>query len=156
MNDTIEINLKGLDGLLFVLKEKAPIGQLGILGEKDPRSGKGKSNATVGAAHEFGNPARNLPRRSFLRMPLIEHFSEYLDASGLLNLDTLKAVIRDRSLVPWVKKCLIVGEEVVSDAFNTGGFGTWKKWKDPAYENNANQILVDTTQLRDSITSRVK
>ena len=47
-----------------------------------------------------------------------------------------------------------VGESIVQDAFSTGGFG---KWKPSRMENKqTKQTLVETQQLRNSITSDVK
>ncbi len=152
-----QIKTDGLDAILKQFKEaKIPKIQIGILGDKDARTGKAKSNATVGAAHEYGAPARNLPMRSFLRVPLTDHLNEFLKKSEIFKPEVLRDVIRTKKLNPWMQKIGIVGEAVVQEAFASGGFGKWPALTSRTMSKKQNdQILVETGQLRDSITSRV-
>lgn len=136
-----------LDNLLKAFK-KVPTVKVGIMGESDTRS-DGLSNATIGAIHEFGF---GVPMRSFLRMPLISGLSETIEE----NLDVkIDAVADEGSVEPLMRKIGIMSEELVRKAFDTGGNGKWPKWTTPGYTNNTGQLLVDTQQLRDSITSAV-
>lgn len=152
-NDT-DINVKGLEKLAKALKMKPPVARVGILGNSSARKeGSGPSNAEIGAAHEFGTS--KLPMRSFLRIPISENLNAYLESSGLLDKKAMADVVTQGSLRPWVEKMAIVAEGIVIEGFHTGGFGRWAPWKTPGYENNTGMILVDTTQLRDSITSEV-
>jgi phage gpG-like protein len=152
-SETIELNDARLKDLLKAFKNKLPTVRVGILGDKNSRKdGDGQTNAEIGAQHEFGTT--ELPQRSFLRMPLKDHLQGYLDKSGLFDQDLLTQVVKDHSLVPWLKKIGVLGERVVAEAFDTGGFG---KWTASNMANKANhQTLVETHQLRDSITSEVK
>lgn len=152
--DDTTLNVEGLDHLLKALKAKPPIVRVGILGDKNARSGKSHSNATVGAAHEFGTT--KIPQRSFLRIPLTEKLQSYMESSGALDKATMAEVIRQGSVVPWLRKIAILSEKIVADAFATGGFGKWQSWKNPNYQNNTGQLLIDSQQLRNSITSEVK
>lgn len=155
MADTVEMNLKPLERLLKSLKGNIPEVRVGILGDKDARTkGNAKSNATIGAKHEFGSA--EVPQRSFLRVPITEHMQEYLDKSGFFDKDALSKVITNASLIVWVKKIGLIAETIVADGFASGGFGKWAKWRNPNYTNNTGQILVDTQQLRNSISSEVK
>ena len=70
--------------------------------------------------------------------------------------DELLEVVKEGTMLPWLKKLAVIGEKIVLEAFATGGDGKWPKWKTKGYKNNTGQILVDTTQLRDSITSDIK
>lgn len=149
MSDTIELKNKGLNQLIKAFKGKLPIARVGILGGS--ARGEGQSNATIGAVHEFGS--EKMPIRSFLRMPLTEMLESKIENSGAYDPKVLKEVIRTGSIVPWVAKLGILGEEVVQDAFNTGGFGKWKP-SNMSYKKN-HQTLVESHQLRDSITSDV-
>lgn len=151
----VKSDVTHIDVIIKVLKE-ANKNKLvvGILGEHDARI-NGSSNAEVGAAHEFGSPARNLPIRSFLRQPLTDHLEEFLEKSGLFNKDAFKKVLKEQKIIPWLKKIGIVCEQVVAEAFNSGGFGKWAPWKGD-YQSSTGNILVDSTQLRDSITSEVR
>lgn len=160
MSDAYTINTKGLDQILKALKGKMPQARVGILGGKAVRNAQGgnktPSNAEVGAVHEYGAPARGIPARSFLREPISDNLDKEIEKSGALDKEVLKQVIKDGSTLPWMKKIAVLAEGIVAEAFDSGGFGKWKQWKNPNYTNNAGQLLVDTKQLRDSITSEVK
>lgn len=173
-DDAFTLNTKNLDGMLKALKNNLSRARVGILGGKSIRNNApiagGKSlnaaskapsgkinvttNAAVGAIHEFGT--NNMPQRSFLRVPISENLQKNLESSGAFTDDELKIVVKEASLVPWLQRVAAIAEKIVSDAFDTGGFGKWPKWKTPGYKNNTGQLLVDTQQLRNSITSEVK
>lgn len=174
-----EIDTRLLDGLAAAIKSSKARGRIGILGDKSLRSGhgtelKGKgtkslvanaknaklksgdfenlTNAAIGAAHEFGTS--KLPQRSFLRVPIADKLPKEMVDAGLLDKNVVKEVIKTKSVVPWLKKVMILCEGIVADAFDTGGFG---KWKPSNMKNKTNkQTLVETQQLRNSITSDVK
>lgn len=150
--DATTIEIKGLEQLLKALKGKQPTARVGILGDKTQRSDKsGQTNADIGAKHEFGTSG--MPQRSFLRVPIEEHLNERLESSGAMDPDVLKQVIAQGSIVPWLKKVAVVAEGIVAEAFDSGGFG---KWKPSNMANKKNkQTLVETQQLRNSITSEV-
>lgn len=148
-DEACTVNVKGLEKLLKALKGQQPNCRVGILGEQ-PRKDGGKTNAEVGAAHEFGTTT--LPKRSFLRVPIIEGLDAEMESSGLLTEKTTKEVIRSGSVAAWLFQVATCAEACVADAFATGGNG---KWKETKRENNTGMILVDTQQLRNSITSEV-
>jgi phage gpG-like protein len=169
-----ELNTKGLDQLIKALKGEMPRARVGILGAKSTRSNVpvagGKSlnvgvnprptkinfttNAAVGAIHEFGG--KNMPVRSFLRMPIADQLQKRMEASGAFDEDVLKMVVKEGTVLPWLKKIAVLAEAIVIESFATGGFGKWPAWRTPNYKNAGNQLLVDSGQLRDSITSEVK
>lgn len=136
---------------------KKHIVKVGILGNKDNRKEAGLSNATVGLAHEFGTftgKKEKIPKRSFLRMPLTtksQSILKYLD-----NNKTLK-LVGEGNFRQVFKNLGIACEKVIQEAFETSGWGSWapntrmtvalKKSKKP---------LIDTAQLRRSITSKVE
>lgn len=167
--DETTLEITGLNKLLKALGRKdQPYARVGILGEKAAKphyaqvepgeTGPKKisTNAEIGAAHEYGAPARGLPQRSFLRVPIADNLQKYMEKSGAFDFDAISHVLKEGTVMPWLKKVAIIAEGIVIEAFDTAGFGKWKAWKTPGYTNNANQILVDTTQLRSSITSEVK
>lgn len=158
-SEAFSIELKGLDKLVKALKQKPPTVRIGILGSGSrPSKGKGGSptNAVIGAVHEFGAPARGIPQRSFLRIPLSENLNKELENSGLLDKETLAEVIKSGSIVPWMKQVAVCAEAVVDDAFETSGNGKWPAWKNSNYHNGGGMLLVDTGSLRDSITTEVQ
>jgi phage gpG-like protein len=148
--------------------------RVGILGSKTIRNGqepqgkgqsvnagrnrpKGKfdasTNAAIGAIHEFGVPGK-MPQRSFLRMPITEQLQKELESHGAFGPEELKKVVKEGSTVPWLHRIAVVAEKIVGDAFATGGFGKWRP-SDMKYKT-VHQTLVETQQLRNSITSEVK
>ena len=155
MAEDTKLDTSGIDKLLRALKAPPPMGRIGVLGTKDARKeSEGPSNAEIGAKHEFGQ--EGMPVRSFLRVPLTDHLEKYLTARGAFDKATIKQVIKEGTVVPWVKKMMIVAEEIVKEGFATGGFGKWPAWRNKSYTSKTGMLLVDTTQLRDSITSEVK
>lgn len=150
---TIEVNTKDLDQLTKLLKKQAAAIRIGILGSNSARSGKSTAtNAAIGAYHEFGTA--NLPVRSFLRMPIIDHMANRLESSKAFDEDVLKDVIKSGTTVPWLKKVGVIAETIIADAFDSGGFGKWKS-SNMDRKKNA-QTLVETQQLRNSVTSDIK
>lgn len=141
----------GLKNLIKALSGDIPKAKVGVLGDHNIRQ-DGESNATIGLKHEFGEG--KLPQRSFLRQPLIEHLQAAMDESGVFDQNLVKRCIKESSLLEFVKKIGLIAENVVLVGFDTGGYGKWKA------SNMAHKVikqtLVETTQLRDSITSDVK
>ena len=171
-DDAYDLNTKNLDAILKAMKNNMSKVRVGILGGKTIRnnfqvdakksinatSGKApkmrfevETNAAVGALHEFGTS--KLPMRSFLRMPISENLQKELEKSQAFGEEALKEVVKIGSFLPWLYDLAALAEKIVSDAFDTGGFGKWDKTKT---ENNTGMTLVDTQQLRNSITSDVK
>lgn len=157
MSDDVTLTTPGLDKLLKALKAKPPVARVGILGDKGQRTTKSDeknlpTNAEIGAAHEFGTT--KLPMRSFLRVPISDNLGKEMEKSGMLDKNALNEVVQSGSLLPWMQKVAIIAEGCVADAFDTGGNGKWKP-SDMKYKENQ-QTLVETQQLRNSITSEVK
>ena len=153
-DDTVELKTADLDKLIKSLKGNMPMVRVGILGDKNVRTSDkvGPSNAEVGASHEFGTTT--VPIRSFLRVPIADNLQKYLDNSNAFDSDALKKVIATGSITEWLKKIGILAESIVADGFDSGGFG---KWQPSDMTNKKNhQTLVETQQLRNSITSDVK
>lgn len=153
MSDDVTFKIDGLEKLLKALKmAKPPVIRIGILGSKNARTGKASSNATVGAAHEFGTS--KLPMRSFLRMPLSFELPKAIKKSGAIDKDVLNDVLKEGTFLPWLKKIAILAERTVAEAFETSGFGQWRPSN--MTHKKVHQTLVETQQLRNSITSEIK
>ena len=153
---------------------KNPWVKVGILEDKDDKRKKatwnkkknsyslkktdeGKSNTEIAFAHEFGSRGRygNLPERSFLRMPIRDDFQKVWNQYA-------KTPNAAEDFVNNPKKFLnMVGElavQVVDDAFQNGGSSQhkWPALKDSTLaKKKVNQILVETGQLRDSISYEI-
>lgn len=111
-----------------------------------------QTNADIGLLHEMGSASRHIPRRSFLEMPLTMKMPEYAGRFG----KDLSRGLDEGNIRPAFVRLGIKGEQVVQLAFASRGFGVW-----PANapltvaRKGSSQPLIDTAQLRRSITSDV-
>lgn len=158
-DDDTTYNTKKLDNFLKAMKRKGAVVQVGILGSKDARKGGG-SNATIGAAHEFGTS--KIPQRSFLRMPITDYLPKEVQKAKLFSENNLNEIIKDKSFDQTLEQIATMAVAVVEEAFNTSGYGTWQKLSDNyaaerIRKHQGTQILVipESHQLRDSITYRI-
>lgn len=149
----MSLNKKGLNNFLRMLDaEKLPMAKVGVLGRTDTRKDQ-STNAEIGLRHEFGTD--KLPMRSFLRMPLTENFQKYVNKSkGFFDEKLLEKLANEQSLEGLVRILGTIGESIVIDGFDTGGFGRWKP-SNMKYKK-VQQTLIESQQLRDSITHEVE
>lgn len=152
-NADFEYKDNGLRELLDILEGNIvlPSAKVGILGASNSRpDDDGLSNAQVGFYHEFGIGDKN---RSFLRMPLVMNLNRELSKAGIFKQEVIEKLLSEKDGLTFVRKIGVVAEGIVLDAFHTGGFGAWKP-SNMAHKKNK-QTLVESTQLRDSITYEV-
>lgn len=147
----VRSNSAALKGLERAFSDRNSHAKVGVLGDRNARPEKGKTNAEVGVKHEYG--LDGLPIRSFLRMPLTTKFEKKLKESPNFRPEKFNKVVEEKSLEEYIRGMGLVGEDVVRDAFDTGGFGEWTP-SNMARKNN-HQTLVETQNLRNSITSEV-
>ena len=153
--------LKGLEQIIKALKVKPPTVLVGVLGSKEQRTPKEgekhvPTNSEVGAVHEFGAPTKNIPERSFLKMPIEENLEKELESTGTLNEKALSEIVTSGDLMTFMKKVAVAAENIVGDAFKTQGFGKWPAWKHPEqHDPDQIGILQETQELRESIGSEV-
>lgn len=150
-DESSTLSTKGLDKILKILKSNSVV-NVGILGNGGGRSNGGPTNAEIGAWHEFGTS--KMPRRSWLRDPLMDNLDKKLKDQNLLDPASIKKIIADKSPVSLLEKIGIIAESIIAEGFRSDGFGKWAPWS-PGYDNNTGNILVNTTQLRNSVTSEV-
>jgi len=137
-----------------VTTDKAKGVRIGILGSGQARE-DGLTNAEVGSIHEFGSFSKGIEKRSFLKDTITIKKKEIRHA--------IVGEIKDVSVGKKTKTLALariglVIEGFVIDSFNTGGFGKWAKLslKTIAQKTkNSTKILVDTSSLKNSITSKV-
>ena len=84
----------------------------------------------------------------------LRNFKSSCRSLELSSIEALERVIEEGSIQAWIEKVGIVGVETVLEAFATGGFGQCKPSNMDHKKNK--QTLVETQQLRNSITSDVK
>jgi len=142
--------------------------QVGILGQKaqgrkvtvysvdGSKAGSQKSfmtNAEIGLVHEKGSLARNIPKRSFLKWPLFYKGKDLLKIKSELWSAFSKHEI---SLKKAYRNLGLMAEQIVQGAFESRGFGSWEPNSDKTVAmKHSDQPLIDTGQLRRSVTSRV-
>lgn len=150
----------GLKALIAAMKTTPKV-KIGVLGGKSARRPEASiegtpkqplTNAEVGQIAEFGT--EHTPVRSWLRMPLIKHLQSYMDKAGAFKKEVVIKILETRSLTPFMGKVGLTGERVIADGFDSGGFGEWPE-SDMRYKKN-HQTLVETQQLRNSVTSEVE
>lgn len=160
-DDDTTIDVRGLENLIKALKVRTPpVARVGILGANaaaphpsgEKFGDKTPTNAQVGAWHEYGTT--KLPVRSFLRLPLSALLPSRLEEAGAFDKEALDQVLAEGSLEPWVAKLAVIGEAIVIEGFQTGGYGTWVR--SDMSRKKVKMTLVETGQLRNSITSDVK
>ncbi len=126
--------------------------RVGIFGGKNGRQKGAETNASLGAIHEFGSISGGIPARSFLRMPIHNKKTEILkDASVGAG-----ALLAQGNSLGVLKRLGIACENAVQMAFESRGFGTWKADALATVRRKRSSApLIDTGQLRRSITSKV-
>ncbi len=154
----LKTDTKKLDGMIKnVSKINASFVKVGVLSGKAGRNSgadkSGLSNVEIGAKHEFGSVTDGIPMRSFIEMPL---------KAKRKNLE--KGISKDVIIKPLldgnIKKSLsligVLAENIIQSAFESGGFGRWKKLSEfTISKKGSSAILIDTAQLRKSISSKV-
>lgn len=158
-NEAFSYNDDNLDRLAKALGKKISI-KVGILGEGASRGDEGINNAELGAIHEFGSYIEKddkvieIPERSFLRVPIMDLLNKRLKNAGLFDETTIKKIIADKSTRSVFNKIGIMAVSIVKGAFASGGYGKWPQTKNMS-SKKIQQTLVETGQLRDSITYEV-
>ena len=146
----VTLNTQGLQSLKRKLKtaEKARA-EVGLFTSHDARD-DGESNIAIGRQHEFG---QGVPRRSFLEIPMLTEFPKIVEGES----ESLAETFANDGAAATLERLGFMGEVAIQEAFDTGGFGQW-----PANSphtllfKKGDKPLIDTSQLRGAISSRVK
>lgn len=127
------------------------------------------TNAELALIHEFGNEKNKIPPRSFLRMPLETQQDKLIEA---LSKSEIKENIEKGNIKQVYKSLGIEAEQIVRDAFLSGGYGQWppnepitihggwmanKRTGKPVYVKGkgTSKPLLDTGALQRSVSSDV-
>lgn len=123
--------------------------KVGIIGKENMRDDGEKSNAEIGFIHEFGDKTH--PMRSFLRMPVLLKLKDKIEKNKVSKDGEIDFKFT-------MYQIGLLAESVIDEAFETSGFGLWKPTDKPHGIDELGEFrstLVDTSQLRDSISSEV-
>lgn len=118
-----------------------------------PRDTEGLNNVEIGAKNEFGSFAEGIPRRSFLRDPLVIGMGDAVKKEN----DKLLTTLIDEGAKVFLSDLGETAQGVIREGFETNGFGTWAP-------NSPRTVLLkgsdrpnrDSDQMMDSVDSRVK
>lgn len=153
MSSSVKLNLGNINKITSKLQNAGKV-RVGILGSGKKRRGDSLSNVEIGRIHEFGSIQRKIPARSFLRVPLRKNTDKLL---AVLEGNTLaKQALSEGNDTLALELLGVKAEAIVLKAFRNNGYGTWAKLKPNTLKNKrSNKPLIETAQLRRSITSKV-
>ncbi len=132
--------------------------EVGIFSDHAARTPKdehdeGLSNVEIGYKHEMGVIREGIPARSFLEMPLRTELPSIIKAEAA----ALVASFAEDGPKAMLERVGFMGEAAIQEAFDTSGFGTWAPNHPQTIQaKGSSKPLIDTSQLRESISSRVK
>lgn len=157
--NTVTLNTLGLQAFKRKLKASAKASvEVGIFADHAARTPKdefdeGLTNVEIGAKHEFGSIREGIPARSFLDMPLRTELPSIVRTDST---DLVTAFVEDGPKA-MLERIGFMGEAAIQEAFDTSGFGTWAPNNpETVQRKGSSKPLIDTEQLRESISSRVK
>ena len=105
----------------------------------------------VGAQHEFGTD--EVPRRSFLRTPF---WVKRTDLEKFIAKQFTRVAETGFDAKSAVELIGVKAQDIVFEAFNTGGFGTRRELSQTTKDlKGSSKILFDTGALQQSITYKV-
>lgn len=144
-------DLGGLKNLAKALGDKHRV-RIGIFGNKNSRDKAVATNAELGAVHEFGSKSRNIPARSFLRMPITLHQKRIVKLASKRVMELLAK----GQIVKFWEDLGRVATNVIQQAFASSGFGSWAPNKPATVRaKGSSRPLIDTGQLRRAILWKV-
>jgi len=158
---SVSLNMGKLQALSADLKKyKNYRIHIGVFGGKDLRGnlGHGPSdaalgNAEIGTIQEFGSIKKNIPERSFLRIPLMNYLPDAIKAVGP---DAWKRSLMQEGMLKTLGRLAITGRNIVQDSFATRGFGMWApNAKRTIARKGSDAPLIDGGELRQSVTHRI-
>lgn len=128
--------------------------KVGILTGQNSRD-DAVTNADVGATHEFGSFTKNIPARSWLRMPIQEK-SQQIQKVVLKRASRIKEDLLNGSSIEIYEAIGMAAEAAIQDGFESHGFGKWKPNAPATVKAKGSESpLIDTSQLRGAVLSKV-
>ena len=135
--------------------------RIGFLGEeRNNRKNEDITNVELAALHTFGSPSQNIPKRN-----IFIGFQDPQKVEEMKNIlsNTLKVALEKNNLNKQaenlgLKRAGLVGENIIEDAFQTRGFGTWSPLSSRTIQikkKNKEWTLVEEGELKDSRISKV-
>lgn len=130
--------------------------QVGLFPENAGRSadkGRIDNNPSLGAIHEFGDVGKNIPERSWLRMPLALHLGDAIRFRDAIDWFTALRQTGAKRVLAFLGA---LGEDVVQESFATRGWGMWPALQPGTIKRKGSSaILIESSQMRKAVSSRV-
>lgn len=141
MSSALEAKIATLRGLGVVV---------GVTAKTNGRNGE-FSNAELAAIHEFGNPARNIPERSFLRKPLINNAAAIANlAKNAVGKFIAGQITAEAALGALGEEAKNISKVAITEGITPALKPVTIKRK------KSSKSLIDTGQLLNSITYEVR
>jgi hypothetical protein len=138
-------NLRGLD------EHNAEIGVYG--GTKRNEKYGNSDLVSVACVHEFGSEDRTIPPRPFLSRPCIMKKNRI---ATIYAKSCEKYIDKPNGWAKILNNICYTGEDIVNEAFETGGFGTWPPLKPKTIARKGTSvILVDSGHLKRNVRTKV-
>jgi hypothetical protein len=149
----IRFNLDGLDHIKKAVGNTY-VARVGVLGGRNDRTDGGEfGNAEIGLIQEFGSNSRNIPARSWLRMPIEAKNKDIVDSMTSSMAKSAFAAGNYKKLFQYLG---IAGVIAIQEAFASRGFGRWApNAPETIAAKGSSAPLIDTAQLRRSVTNDV-
>lgn len=123
-----------------------------IEGRQVGKAAAGITNAEVGFINEMGSPAKGIPARPWLSMPIRVKINQIMKDSARGFTD----IIKDGDPIKFLTIVGINVEKWIGLAFDTRGFGSWPANSPATVEAKGSASpLIDTSQLRRAVVSMV-
>lgn len=152
--NSVEYGMEGLEELENFLKKYKLSIKVGILSADVQREGE-INNPTLGLIHELGSESANIQPNSFLIKPIQDKLYDHMKQNKLFPDQLFTKLLLSGDLPEELgEKIGAIAVGVVREAFMTNGFGEWSTKQGP--NKKTGQILVDSGELRDSISYEVK
>lgn len=135
-------------------KAKGAYVKVGLLGQ-DSNRGEALNNPTLGLIHEEGSASAKppVPRRSFLKEPLMAKLPEEIQAKGPVF---WRKALLDKGVLYSLGVLGVQAENVVQEGFATGGFGRWKPLAPSTVrKKGSTAILIESSKMRKAVHSAV-
>lgn len=151
---SITVNLKGMERFKQGLGNSY-VARVGVLADKAARSNAiGETNAEIGLIMMVGSVTKKIPPRDWLRFPIEYCRKELMNVMGKSKL--VKSSVEKGDYKKVFQQLGVAAEVIIQRGFETGGFGQWAPLKQRTIdEKGSDAILIDTGQLRRSVSSDV-
>lgn len=151
----IKVNLDALESIRKEVGDsyRARVGVLGGTAHQTDGSDSSLTNATLMLIMMFGSITKNIPPRDPLLAPILRHRRDLIRKLGG---GQMKAAFERRDYKAMFALLGVAGEEIVQQAFETSGDGTWPPNRPATIKaKGSSKPLINTSQLRRSVSSDV-